>query len=756
MTIPNTDPTTQPNQPQASDQNQTPTNPTPSTNPAPTDNAAIKNTPATPAASLHARLFDGILKTLSGGPVHVMQTDPTSGATRRVEVPQSHSSMGKAIIAGVLSGMFAPGSTTSPGAGGAERNDPAKAIQIGGQVGMQAEQKKQDDAQKTQDSMQARKLMTVKNNIDLAHQMAALTHQQHVDLDDVISRNNDGVLKDAQTFDDNQTDPNQKIILARGLTMEEAMGKLKGNMTSQNAVVDGYVDVLDPKTGKSEPHPTYAILNPDLKVSMNEQSTKELAKFIPGYKGIYDLTGGNVRVPVRTYISDVNKANTLTMAESFFKRADEALGVKDNPDLAAAARKGGKPFMDAIMQAQSAMAAGGNTANVLDAVRKSPGAGLLFSAMGLDQDKVDKYINDTQNEKVRQEALAKEGGIGEKSPAPKEMVDGVLNAINQLPKEDQTSLLAGVNPKGMTVGEVEKLKDKALATVEHNKDLNERKLLSEGDPVQAAKTASNVIEGDVTNLSKAISYRGNARQTALNAIHDEAVARGLDSTQYSEQALESKSKMWDDYSENKKGTTGGLITSFNAFLGHESAAADAEKRLADKTIGLTGKPIVNVAIKDLAKQLTNNPDWKAYQTSLVPVRNEIQNFLAAGYATKSEDADLMHQILSDDETPARMTAALRQLADTADIRLQAIGQKYLDTMGTSYPNLLSADSKNTLKRFGIQSKSIPLAQHLPRGWAGGRAQEMTDKNMARAYFLAAGGDKEKTKDLAKTNGWTLN
>ena len=252
---------------------------------------------------------------------------------------------------------------------------------------------------------------------------------------------------------------------------------------------------------------------------------------------------------------------------------------------------------------------------------------------------------------------------------------------------------------------------------------------------------------------KITSVRGNARQELMDAIHDEAARRGLDTTQFSPASLENKSATWNDYNGNKKGSTGSQIASFNAYLGHTAAAVDAGKRLEGKTLGLTGTPVVNIAMSKLGKQLTDDADWKAYETAIEPVKHEIENFLNAGFAVKAEDAKAMQEVLSPDETPARMTAALRQLADTADIRLQAIGQRYLDTMGTTYPNLMSSDSMNTLKRLGIESKALPLSQRLPRGWQNNQPQKVTDKNVAQAFYLAAGRDKAKAQELAKQNGW---
>ena len=115
----------------------------------------------------------------------------------------------------------------------------------------------------------------------------------------------------------------------------------------------------------------------------------------------------------------------------------------------------------------------------------------------------------------------------------------------------------------------------------------------------------------------------------------------------------------------------------------------------------------------------------------------------------------MKQAIDPHETPARVTAALRQLAETGDVRLAAMGQRYLDTIGTTYPKLVSPDSLNTFKNLGIQSKAAILATPLPRGWNAGKPTQMTDPAMAKKYYEAAGRNKQAAIDLAKNNGWLL-
>ncbi len=218
--------------------------------------------------------------------------------------------------------------------------------------------------------------------------------------------------------------------------------------------------------------------------------------------------------------------------------------------------------------------------------------------------------------------------------------------------------------------------------------------------------------------------------------------------------MDNKVATLNDYNGNKKGSTGSQITSFNAYLRHTAGAVDAEKALEKLPIGPGSIPIFNTAMDKLGKEVLDTPQWKAYETSLLPVQNEISNFLSAGYAVKAEDAELMHQVLDKHETPARITAALRQLALTADDRLASMGETYRNTMGTTFTHLLSTDSINTLKRLGIKSKAIPLATPIPRGWQGDQPSQPS-KQVLNTIWQASGGDVDAATNLARLNGWSV-
>jgi hypothetical protein len=653
--------------------------------------------------------------------------------------------------------MFAGADARDPSG----RHDPIAAAKIGFQTGQAQTQQRDAKAQEQYDQTISRRQMTMKNNIDLAHQAIAMAHQQHVDLESTVGRNQDGILKDVQAYDDLQSDPTQRILLAKGLTHEQALAKLNGNMTTQNAVIDGYVDVMNPDTKTLSPEPTYAILNPDAKIKMSEAQAAELAKFNPQYQNAYEATGGNLQIPVRNYLADVNKANTLANMESFFKRSGESLGLKSDFDLAAAVKKGGPSAMQAVLAAENAVGQQGTPVDALARIQSTPGGQGLLDSMGISAGQ----IRDMQNEQTRQQVLAKEGGVGEKVPAAQDQVNALVGSINNNPNlsaSDKQTLLADV-PKpdkngkiGMTMGQVEKLTGRTDTMISTNKNVAEKSALANGDPVITAKTAKNIIEGDLNDLTKISNLRGNARENLVNSVHDEAAARGLDTTKYTEQAMGAKVKMANSYQSADKGTIGSQIVSYNTLLKHSADANNATKALANKTIGLTRTPWLNEPLDYLAKNVADDPDWKTYKTSLIPVQREIGNFLSAGYAqTEAEKAEL-ESVLDPHETPARIQAALKQIATTGDLRLASLGQKYVDTMHTTFPGLLSDDGLNTLKNLGVNSQAAAYGRALPRGWQNSQPQPIPDAATARAFFQAAGGNPQRAMDIAKTNGWILN
>ena len=725
--------------------NQVP-NQVPTTQPNPSQPAGEPSSPHND----HVAMFDKILRMVNPGQTYV---DPTG----KQQVVRNRATLGNSVIASVLAGMMTPTKYREGAYGPVVSGDATAA-------GAYAAGKEQQTAQNaklqaTSDEMQAKKLSVVKNNIDTMHQYAALAQQQHQELQGVADRNNATILKDLSDYDAKQDDPTQKLIKGKGLTLEQAMQMTKGKMSSQNMVIDGYQDVTD-ADGRTSVQPTYAVINPDAKINMSESSAAELAKFKPAYKNAYDMTGGNIRVPVGQYLGDINLANSAGNLESFMKRNDdalEALGIKSKDVDVAAASRSNPRVRQSLVEAENALAQGGELYQVLDRLQKSPDGATLLTAMGINPDKAARYVTEQQLKQTSAEALAKEGGSGEKSPADPAQVKGLVDSITSNPdltESDKKTLLVDVPSPDkdgavhMNKAQVEKLTARTDSVVNSNKSLAERQALANGNPTQMAKTASHIIEGSVDDITRLASMRGNARENAQNALEDMATARGLDPTDYSAAAMTAKGDAVKSYSA--AGKIGQQIASFNTFMGHEAEAADANAAWQRMN-----SPLLNRPMAWIAKNAADDPNFVRLQAALGAPAKEYMSFLNANRAEHESDIKQMETVLSPESTPLQINAALKELAKTADFRLASLGKGYVSTVSTTPQRLLDPAAAATLQKFGIPSQSAKVSAPLPKGWTAGKPQQMVDKNLAKAYYQAAGEDKAQATLLAKKNGWIL-
>jgi len=747
----------------------------------PTPPAATPTTPAPPKTK--QEWFQHLIK-MATPTQPVVTTNPDG--TQTTTDARTPVSMGQLLVTGVLSGMMAK-NTYRQGAYGpvldkqAGASDAFAAGQKTGEEWRQAPQKLSDD-------MIARKMSTVAANVAAAHNYAAMQQAQFSAtkegaeaeaaqskiLQNTADQNNATIGASADAYDQALTDKDApKARLVKNATFEELMsGPFKSKMTQQLMVQDGTRSAYDPQTGRTKTVPTFSLYNPDVDIKLNKDAVDRAAKINPQFEGMYEISGGNVKMNLTRYATVTHQINSVNHAEDTLQSIADSkddlaktLGISGNVEgkLAGVVRNN-PSAMKSLLEFENATAHGGNTADQLNRLLQSDGGDAIFKALGTDRDKVTDYIESYNNRLVSARKLAEQGGMGEKAPAAQDQVTKLVDSIKTNPDlsdSDKQGVMVDVPAAGkdglvhMTQGQVEKTVARMDAVIASNKGIAEKNALANGDPVQMQKTASNTIEGDPNDITKIASMRGNARNNAVNAIHDEAAARGLDTTQYGEAALEAKSNMWKDYAGGQKTPTGKQLVSFDNYLGHSAALLDAQDRLKDKTLGLTHTPILNMTLKEIGNQLTDDKDWAAYSAALEPVKHEIENFLAAGYATKSEDVSNMNALLSDKLPINQVSSVIRQLADTADVRLAGLGKAYVNTMGTTYPHLMSTDSQNALKRMGIQSKALPYTQALPRGWNNHQAMQMTDKNMATAYYQAAGKDKNAAIALAKNNGWIL-
>ncbi len=736
--------------------------------PAPTPTPA----PATQKPHPLAHALDAVLKQATGGDVYY--TDPQG---QRKLAPQSRGTLGKTLIAATLAGLLAPDKYRQTPYGPATDWNGTAASAVGAATAKTKEMRNRP--QQLSDEAQTRKMMTLQNNSNLIALQSAQARLANEENDYKVKT--DAHVQEMLTpfteYENDRTannDPNQPKAFVdggRGLSHEQAMqmiqsGKAKGlGYTENNIIQDGWSDVWDAAANRMVPEPTYAILNPALKdAALPKNVTDILAKINSQYKDIHSIVGGTVRVPVNAYVSAMHDYQAVQTGRVALDRLSKELGGKGVTleEVEKAARDGRDNKTDILtaLYGLTHAVAGGQMPdqrpdNLLHVLQNSKNGSDVLALLGLSPAEAQEKMEGYKLARESKEALAKEGGIGDKAPADPDKVAALPQLAESLGlTKPQVAIAVGKpNKAGMTNGEYRQAVDKIQAQANEN----EKQALQAGSDDQLTKMGNrSVFENDLSSLNQVLSQRQNVRLKASNIIHDIAQQAGVDTSYFTPAALQAKADAYKDFSGDKKGSTGQQIASFNALLGHTANAVDAAERLKGKTFGIGNSPIWNTAMDVVGKQAANDPDWKTFKTSLIPVQTEISNFLAAGYAVKEHDAALMNQVLDPHETPERIAAALRSIADTSDVRLREIGQRYLSTTNTTYRDLLTPDSINTLKRLGIKSKSADFAGTLPSGWAGTQPQTMTDPRVAQAYAAAAGNDPAKTQRLARDHGWILN
>lgn len=750
---------------------------TPQTTPAPAAPATLSPNNDQGKPKTRGEWFASILKHVTPSQP-VITTNPDGTQTvRNVATPAS---LGKTLIAGALAGMMTP-TTYRSGAFGPIADTQATAANAF--AAGQAKGKEISEApQKLSDEMMARKLNAVKANTDAMHNYASMQQAQFAaqkegaeaeaaqakNWKDITDQNQATVLASADEYDDNRSTPDApKARLTSGMTMEELLkSPFKDKMTSQLMIQDGLRSEVDPATGRTHMVPTWTVLNPDVTIKLNQASVDRAAKINPGFNTLWQDTKGNVRLNLGQYVAITHQINSVDHAEDLLQSVADSkdpdlmkLGIQGNVEgrLASVVKKN-PSAMKSLLEFESGSAHGGSTADQLNRLLMSDGGDAIFKALGTNRDAVAKYVHDVQDKRTSEMALAKEGGMGEKAPMAQPQVDGMIQAIDtnsDLTADDKKLIHAQIPPADkdgvvrMTQGQGAKVDAMAREMITTNKNNAEKVLLSQGDPAQMQKTASNIIEGDINNITKVASLRGNARTNLVNALHDEAVARQLDPTDYSEAAIAAKDNAVTSY--NAAGKIGQQIASFRTFLGHEAEAYDANEAWTR-----TNSPLLNKPLSWIAKNASNDPNYIRLKAALGNPAKEYMSFLNANRAEHESDIALMDTVLDPNSTPLAIHTALTELMKTADFRLGSLGKGFQATVGTNFTGLLDPSSKATLDKYlGGKATSPALAVPLPKGWQDGKAQPLTNKDIARAYYRAAGNDQAAAFALAKKNGWLI-
>jgi hypothetical protein len=655
--------------------------------------AAPLPTPQTPAQgqqpdphTQHVNLFSKILGMVNPGQTYV-------DANGQPQTIRNRATLGNSVIASVLAGMMTPTQYRKGEYGDVVSGDATAAGAY--QAGRGQQMAQNDAAQKQSDEMQTKKLAVISNNLTMAHQYAALAQQQHADLQQVADRNNATILKDLGDYDQTQNDPTQKLVLGKGLTWDQAMSQMKGKLSSQNAVIDGYQDVMDPATHQMTVQPTFTVLNPDAKINMSESAAAELAKFKPAYKNAYALTDGNIRVPVTAYLSDLHTANSLSAAESFMRRADVSLGIDPKSvDFAGTVQKDPR-VLQSVKEAENALAQGGSTADVLDRIQKSPNGGVLLDAMGLNGDKVQKYIDDTRNAQkaAERDALA----LGDKAPADADALAQIPVLAKQmgLSPAEASAATAELPKKGATRADVAKV----LENIRHQHDTNLQLAASanrdSGDPAMIERVARNLVDNP-NNLTtmRDIGTRGTQRLAIIDKAEQIAQAEGK---QFDTGLINQRVKFLEQY-EDPKGKAAINRQAINNIMQHAADVSDLNELNRRSNM-----KVVNTPINALKDQFGDSV-YTQYQTATNVLKDELGLYFAGGYSPTKTQQETWDKIQSDTATPAQTEAFAKEVIRLATRRANTFNEQFKTNMGVDDPNMITPQAKSAAERLGLSDE----------------------------------------------------
>src|SRR5208337_5026681 len=171
-----------------------------------------------------SRIFDGILKTMTGGPVTYLDANGKQQVAQ-----QSRGAMGKAIVAAALAGLMTP-TQYREGAFGSRVEDFGATAGGAAAAGKGVMEAYRNKPQQLSDEAQAKALQTLMNTTNLATTMAASTMQQHTAAKDMAD-DAAPLLASIDAYEKVRSDKQPPGMILDDADKEDALAKVKGHTT---------------------------------------------------------------------------------------------------------------------------------------------------------------------------------------------------------------------------------------------------------------------------------------------------------------------------------------------------------------------------------------------------------------------------------------------------------------------------------------------------------------------------------------------
>ena len=348
--------------------------------------------------------------------------------------------------------------------------------------------------------------------------------------------------------------------------------------------------------------------------------------------------------------------------------------------------------MKSLLEFENATAHGGNTADQLNRLLQSDGGDAIFKALGTDRDKVTDYINSYNNRVIAANKLAQEGGIGDKAPAPPQMIADIQSAAKLLDPDQQKVIMSGFNPNGLTIGEAEQLKNKILQTQTENKNRLAAANKDAGNPADIARLARHLVD-DPTNLMtmRDLGTRGTQREAILAKADEIAEAEGK---KFDIGVVNQRAKFLEQY-EDPKGKAAINRQAINNIMQHAADVSDLNQLNRRSNV-----KVVNTPINALKDQF-GDAVYTQYQTATGVLKDELGLYFAGGYAPTKDQQAMWDKIQANTATPAQTEAFAKEVVRLATRRADTFNQQFKTNMGYNDPNMITPQARSAAERLGL-------------------------------------------------------
>jgi hypothetical protein len=427
--------------------------------------------------------------------------------------PVKGPSLANTVLAAALSGLFTQ-NVYRTGYKGAQVLDRGASIAAAGAQGMQTAEamraKAQANAQNLSDEQLTKKLMTITNNAKQVQLSAAMAHDKMQALDSTLDYNQKNLVDPLSEFEKNLPPGEPSIYVAKGLTADEVMatdpktGQPAHKLTDGNVFISGKVTKPNAQ-GVLESEPTYSIVRNDFSVKLPEEVTQELAKFDKHFENSYQMTNGNVIIPINTYLDRIHTANELTATEDFLDRVNRQVNGDDAKpiDLAAAYKKNPALYQKAIDAATQARAAGQNREDETDdqVVRAiySAGNGVKFLSLVGDPTKVVKWAQDADNARRRAADLKIQENAAKEAAKPITFTNALDIANNPLETPERQTRAKAVIAEKSNYDTKQKMLSAQIAAAKANTNMMTGSM---PDGTQVAGTQDELTRAGATGVTK--------------------------------------------------------------------------------------------------------------------------------------------------------------------------------------------------------------------------------------------------------------